>query len=1209
MPLPLLSRYDHRLDPSNYIYIKDGKLPQGPELFTATDSVLTGLAQLGTFQTGTARGFISLFDSTHQYIVAEASSSIRIAAGLPSDDLALCGAAIPRSQGTCDHVLTLAQDTLRYTNGIELPVSVVPNLADDTRFTCRPYCQFPEGGQFYAGVPIRTRKGINIGSYCVMGPTVPPGWGEHHNQRLRDISCAVMTHLEFRKSTRDNQRHERFTSGLASFIEGKDVIPDTLSTTPSQEHQSHNSAGDIVEQSDYNFPDVAKLKLSSTSAQTPSPIPTTPSLTEPETPSSVNGFPSSSFPPTPLTPQVPPSSRGPSEIFSAAAQVIQNTFAAAGCVFLDAMPNSYDDKEPYQSYNATPQSNGSIGEGVYPTSSSDEYFGTSYQEPRDGGCNILGAATVKSPHSDGFPRQPSHGKVSLLPRRFLARLLKAHPNGKIFNFDASGELQSNDSSEDSGHAISQEEDINSTNSTSYERRRRRILRQRQNTGLLQQAFPGARSVVFVPVWDPKRERWLAGGFLYSVIAARFFSSHEDLSLLVAFSKIISAEILNMEILQTEKAKSDALGSLSHELRSPLHGIILSTEVLNDTDLTVYQGNATHIIETCCRTLLDTINHLLDFSKVNNVTHSVDSQANTPTPLGKVGTRPSFFGKQYLRDYVRLDGLVEDVVVSVVAGFNFEHLSPEEFGPPSNSRSSTSKDSTPSDVKLPDGWPGVLEQQPESKGFVAVYVSADPACDWLLDLQPGPLRRIVMNLVGNSLKHTSSGSINVKLAQETSRRFASRKVVRLTVSDTGSGISEDFLRHSLFQPFSQEDALSPGIGLGLSLVKKMVMQLRGRIRVQSQLGVGTTVQVTLPHSLPLQPTPEQTSITPEQDALFESQVRELTDLRVAIRGFRSGWGSEGRGLVEELCCCWLNLSLVTAEQPLPDVMLLSEDALTGSDDGPGSLQTRTPMIVVCRDAASAWRLYKAYEAVETRRVVEFVSQPIAPRVLAKAIFHAYERWTGLPDLVIVPRPSFLKRAHSLGSGQLSPLSNSTRESILDNIHQGPDRRGSDTSDQERLQSSTAGFEAEEGRQDGMGSNDTLSTLSPERKLLLVDDNHINLKVLSAIVTKLGYSYQTAANGQEAVDAYEEFPPQFSGVLMDISMPIMDGLEATRRIRLHERKHLLPATPVVALTGLSSDDTHKEALNSGVNIFLTKPVKFATLREALASVGLKEKRNVS
>jgi CheY-like chemotaxis protein len=202
--------------------------------------------------------------------------------------------------------------------------------------------------------------------------------------------------------------------------------------------------------------------------------------------------------------------------------------------------------------------------------------------------------------------------------------------------------------------------------------------------------------------------------------------------------------------------------------------------------------------------------------------------------------------------------------------------------------------------------------------------------------------------------------------------------------------------------------------------------------------------------------------------------------------------------------------------------------------------------------------------------------------------------------VVARPAVLKRAHSLGSGQLSPLSNPTAESISGSASPGSERIQPEIPDQQPSQPPPAELEAPKALGEPRGSTDHFN--ADKKKLLLVDDNNINLKVLSAIVIRLGYSYETAVNGQEAVNAYEADPEQFSGVLMDISMPIMDGLEATRRIRHHERKNSLPSRPVLALTGLSSDDTHKEALDSGVDVFLTKPVKFLTLREALASVGL-------
>jgi CheY-like chemotaxis protein len=124
-------------------------------------------------------------------------------------------------------------------------------------------------------------------------------------------------------------------------------------------------------------------------------------------------------------------------------------------------------------------------------------------------------------------------------------------------------------------------------------------------------------------------------------------------------------------------------------------------------------------------------------------------------------------------------------------------------------------------------------------------------------------------------------------------------------------------------------------------------------------------------------------------------------------------------------------------------------------------------------------------------------------------------------------------------------------------------------------------------DGAGEESTV------KKILLVDDDHINLRVLSVYMGKLGRAYETAMNGQEAIDAYVQGPERFAGILMDISMPAMDGLEATRKIRAFEHQSRCEPVVILALTGLATDDARQEAERSGVDVFLTKPVKLGLL----------------
>lgn len=94
-------------------------------------------------------------------------------------------------------------------------------------------------------------------------------------------------------------------------------------------------------------------------------------------------------------------------------------------------------------------------------------------------------------------------------------------------------------------------------------------------------------------------------------------------------------------------------------------------------------------------------------------------------------------------------------------------------------------------------------------------------------------------------------------------------------------------------------------------------------------------------------------------------------------------------------------------------------------------------------------------------------------------------------------------------------------------------------------------------------------------------------------KLGRPYQTAGDGQEALDKYMAHPDVFSHIIMDISMPVMNGLESTRRIRQFELSQELSPVKVIALTGLASAAVQKEAFGSGVDVFLTKPMRFKDL----------------
>ena len=129
--------------------------------------------------------------------------------------------------------------------------------------------------------------------------------------------------------------------------------------------------------------------------------------------------------------------------------------------------------------------------------------------------------------------------------------------------------------------------------------------------------------------------------------------------------------------------------------------------------------------------------------------------------------------------------------------------------------------------------------------VAIILDFDYQKNWNFVTQPGALRRILMNVLGNALKYTEVGYVKVCLSVErspTSEADERPSIISLSISDTGKGISRSFLRTRLFRPFNQENHLSTGCGLGLSIVKSLVTTLNGTLEVQSEQGVSSTDRV-------------------------------------------------------------------------------------------------------------------------------------------------------------------------------------------------------------------------------------------------------------------------------------------------------------------------------------------------------------------------------
>lgn len=514
-----------------------------------------------------------------------------------------------------------------------LPISIIPDLTLDKRTADRPYFRTGTPYRFYAGTPIRSPQGIDIGVVCFVDgelrDTVPP----RHKQFLRHLSILSMNHLQSRASAESFRRNERMVRGLGSMVEG------TGSLSKWRGAQSVTSFVDVCGQEGalnakqqhiqkYGRPEVSykgppwnvESDDSGHEFEKPSPKPSLQS-----TPVSDDFDQQRSTQPQSYTTY--PENQGDEDmivlkqLFSRAANIIRESIEVEGALFLDASIGSYGGlvrrapKDIDQDQHISSSSSGNES-----TEAADE--DTSDHKTF---CGVMGFSNSDSSSINGDSPASQHMNI---PEAFLARILRRYPEGQIFNFSADGSIRwgtsDTDSTSSGEEAKSADEILASsvtptalTSPTSVRSGTSRFdatfyrhpRPKRGDASILQKMFPQARSVAIFPLWDSHKEKWHAGGLVWTMTASRIFTVTGELSYLRAFGSAVMAEVARIDVLRADKAKEDVLGSLSHEIRSPLHGIILGLELMHDTTLDPFQEDVLHTVETCGRTLLDTMDHV------------------------------------------------------------------------------------------------------------------------------------------------------------------------------------------------------------------------------------------------------------------------------------------------------------------------------------------------------------------------------------------------------------------------------------------------------------------------------------------------------------------------------------------------------------------------------------------------------------------------
>ena len=266
--------------------------------------------------------------------------------------------------------------------------------------------------------------------------------------------------------------------------------------------------------------------------------------------------------------------------------------------------------------------------------------------------------------------------------------------------------------------------------------------------------------------------------------------------------------------------------------------------------------------------------------------------------------------------------------------------------------------------------------------------------WLYMLQSGAIQRILKNIIGNALKYTSAGWVRIQVS---AKKVKGEIILQFIVSDSGKGISATFQQSRLFNPFAQEDILQSGTGLGMSIVKQIVQHLGGEIKVSSQVGVGTRVQITLPGE------PELSADSDDSCSRVRSRTTGKT---VYLAGFERTVPAS-RLLYESIAnyvTSWYQMEIV-GDVSFADLIisnecpeLLKHFRRTSSPDSQAFnlfsteksptnnvYHAKRPLIVLC---SNAWHEFFGFQP-EPGKVIDFSSKPCGPYKLARSILFCLE----------------------------------------------------------------------------------------------------------------------------------------------------------------------------------------------------------------------------
>jgi len=409
-----------------------------------------------------------------------------------------------------------------------------------------------------------------------------------------------------------------------------------------------------------------------------------------------------------------------------------------------------------------------------------------------------------------------------------------------------------------------------------------------------------------------------------------------------------------------------------------------------------------------------------------------------------------------------------------------------------------------------------------------------------------LRQVLSNLLGNGVKFTEAGEVGLRVRLENDETPSPGETAKLTfeIWDTGEGIPLE-KQETIFERFQQADASTTrrhgGSGLGLTICRGIVSLMGGEIALESEPGKGSRFHFTIPLEVAESAPRER----PGQEAVDLDGMKVLVvddnaTNRLILREILAAWGAT---VVEvEGGSEALDALRRRAEREEPFDLVLLDGHMPGMDGFDVATEIQNDERLGAETLMMLTSLDRPGDIARSREmdVRSYMVKPVQRSTLARGLAHVLDR-------------------------------------------EDRDATGEDEEEEE-----------------SPGSTGAPGTL----RLLLAEDVEDNRLLVELYLKEKEVDLVVVENGAEAIDRFAAEPGAFDLVLMDIQMPEVDGLEATRRIRAFERKQGLVPTPIVALTAHALEEQTKEILEAGCDAHLTKPIRKDAILETIDRYGRRE-----